>query len=461
MSKKAWTRLLGDLASGQGSLLRPAHPLKRIAVLSLATTRRQVQASRQTQWTAYGLSVVLEELNYHVETCTPETMNDYDIVLYSVTSPIDQLSMVEAMPPRNHRSCTVVVGGQGAYPIWAISDHVDRVMFGRAESVASNVCLTDELYPFVYDARSDPHIDGHYTVRRHTALSAQEGSVGCKLGCLFCQYTYTRAYEGNGRNHYQAGNQGHRVAEDTFVSLPLDTPGHKTTALDGWSESTRRRVRKGITDNYIAAKIERAVREITGTINLKVFQIVGYPWETAESVNRDIEHMRDVLAAADPPQKHDGRVLIMFLNTPFSPEPLTPMEDDPANVYTDWRATILGSSGRGRPVYKGRNVEAFILPQIHKPLSLLRRVAVNRGASADTLRLLNRAKTVEDGMEIVPGIWEAGAGLRVSDYLSVDFLPPAKAAQFRPNNRIKLTAAPEPIAAAEVCESQPQLMPDR
>ena len=48
--------------------------------------------------------------------------------------------------------------------------------------------------------------------------------------------------------------------------------------------------------------------------------------ETIDSVNRDIEHMRDVLRQADNVRKLSGRVVVMFVSTPFSPEPLTPMQ---------------------------------------------------------------------------------------------------------------------------------------
>lgn len=428
--KKAWTDTLASVASGQMGMFKDESKL-RVAVLQLRGTKSVVQSARTVQWSSYGLSMVLDELNINVEKCTPANMHEYDVVLYSITSPVDQLSMVQEMPTIKHNSLfkphtRVIVGGQGSYPVWALRDIVDRVHFGRADGVAKQVCLTQDITPFQFDSAKDYEIEKNYLLRGNAAMGDMESSVGCKQGCTFCQYTYTREIIGQKQNSsYNAGKQGHTVAEDTFATIDLSKPGRKTTALDGWSQETRQRIRKGVTDNYIIKRLRNVTESIVGTINMKVFQIVGYPWETPESINKDIERMREILAEADAPTKQSGRVLIMFLNTPFSPEPLTPMENDLANIYVNWREVIFGS-GRvtGRNVYKGRNIEAFILPQMSGSLTLLKRVAVNRGASVDQLLALNKCKTIDDGMSVVPGIWEPEAGKRVSDYLSMGFALP-------------------------------------
>ena len=433
---KAWSGTLTSVRDGQMGLFKDESK-QRVAVLQLSGTKRVVQSARSTQWTSYGLSILLDELNINVETCSPANMHEYDVVLYSVTSPVDQLSMVAEMPDIKHnslfRNTKVIVGGQGALPLWALRDVVDRVHFGRVEGVAKQVCLTCDSTPFQYDAARDYEIEKKYLLRGDAQLQPDEGSIGCKQGCTFCQYTFTREVVGQKKNEsYNAGKQGHIVSEDTFATIDLSRPGRKTTALDGWSEETRKRVRKGVTDNFIAKRLRAVIETLQGTTVIKVFQIVGYPWETAESIERDINHMRDVLAQADCPQKTTGRLLIMFLNTPFSPEPITPMENDPASIHINWRKVMLGDVGnKGRNVYKGKNIEAFILPQISGPLTLLKRVAVNRGASADQLRALNKCKTIDDAMLVVPGIWEADAGKRVSDYLTMGFdLPRYKAEMF-------------------------------
>lgn len=421
----AWTKTLNDIKNGQTNLFDKKRD-QTIAVLQLAGTVKTVQAARSTQWSAYGLSVLIDELGGNIGTCTPKTMDDYDVVLYSITSPVDQLSMAAELPDRQERKRSrLIVGGQGSYPIWGLSSMVDRVCFGRAEKAAEAICLHNDALPYCYDAHKDPHVTGRYEIRASSGLHPKEGSLGCKQACTFCQYTYTRETIGQSETSaYNAGGQGHKVDEDTIATVDLTKPGRITTALDGWSESTRRKVRKGVTDSFFARRLRTATESINGTIVLKVFQIVGYPWETIDSINADIEHMREVLAEADLATKQTGRVVIMFVNTPFSPEPLTPMQDDRASVDINWRHALIGQSPQCRNVYKGINIEAFMLPQISGPLSLLRRVAVNRGATKDQLFALGCAKTIEDAKLIIPGLWEAGKGKRVTEYLGNGFMLP-------------------------------------
>jgi hypothetical protein len=76
------------------------------------------------------------------------------------------------------------------------------------------------------------------------------------------------------------------------------------------------------------------------------------------------------------------RILIMFLLTPFSPEPLTPMAFFPAQVQVNTREIIARI---GRQVFKGKKIEAFILPQINSGYTLAKRVLINRGITQSHL----------------------------------------------------------------------------
>ena len=99
------TNTMTDVSSGQGDLFR-SNTGPKIAVLNLRGTASTVAKARQVQWSSYGLSVLLDELGRNVGSCTVDTMDDYDIVLYSVTSPVDQLTMAAEMPTR--RRCKVI-----------------------------------------------------------------------------------------------------------------------------------------------------------------------------------------------------------------------------------------------------------------------------------------------------------------------------------------------------------------
>lgn len=410
------TNTMTDVSSGQGDLFR-SNTGPKIAVLNLRGTASTVAKARQVQWSSYGLSVLLDELGRNVGSCTVDTMDDYDIVLYSVTSPVDQLTMAAEMPTR--RRCKVITGGQGSYPIWALTDLVDVVHFGRAEGAANQIILTDEVTPYQWTRLRDADLQDSYLVRPMSYLHPSEHAVGCKQACTFCQYGYTRQTSEQ-KGSYSAGGHGYVVKEDSFAHIDLSKPGRVTTALDGWSEQTRMRVKKGITNNFLIKRFRECIQTVTGTITLKVFQIVGYPWETTESIEADLNVMRDILSQADCSHKTIGRLVVMFVTTPFSPEPLTPMEDDAANVHTNWRQ-YLTDDNKCKRIWKGTNIEAFTLPQIQSPVTLAKRVAINRGASREQLIALSRCKTIDEILSITGDLYGEGKGRRVSSYLSLGF----------------------------------------
>jgi hypothetical protein len=187
------------------------------------------------------------------------------------------------------------------------------------------------------------------------------------------------------------------VIEDRWQNIVPKT-GNQTTALDGWSETTRRRVRKPVSDRQIIETLTGILREISGIMRLKVFQIVGYPWETAESLQDDLDSMKDVLSRVSPPKSAKSRIMMMVTVTPFSPEPLTHMQNEPANITDNWRGILLND--KNRCLFNSDHLNAFILPQIPGPLLLSKRVAVNRCADSNLLRKIHRTKSVEDVVKL-------------------------------------------------------------
>jgi hypothetical protein len=122
---------------------------------------------------------------------------------------------------------------------------------------------------------------------------------------------------------------------------------------------------------------------------IKTWQIVGYPWETPGNVIKDLKGIGDMLAGIDGAPHEEGyhysgsetgHILIDFLVTPFSPEPLTPMEAEEVSFY-DWRKTLFDfedKTGRKRRIHDGERILCFILPQICGVHKLQRRIALNR-----------------------------------------------------------------------------------
>jgi hypothetical protein len=261
---------------------------------------------------------------------------------------------------------------------------IDVAVFGRAEGQINDII--DGATPCnVWRKENDPMFLLQYQVRQTQYLLRGEQSVGCKKKCLFCQYTWSRKHITTGTNYSHGSDLV--TPEDDWHGLQVNRPGRYTTAWDGWSESTRLKINKHISDAQIIDKLSKILAcNFANAVNLKIYNIIWYPWETEESLHYDIDNVKKILQTIDA--KHGTRILIMFLLTPFSPEPLTPMADCPSNITIDTRKIL---EHIGRQVFKGNKIEAFILPQINSGFTLAKRVLINRGISAELLAKIIKA----------------------------------------------------------------------
>lgn len=381
--------MLEDLKTNQLSLFRDNSKLK-VGVIDFKKDKRKAL------WTKYGLDAVLEELNSNnVHRCTIDETDRYDIVLFSATSPLDIFELIKES--KNKKKQNLLIGGQGCYSPLSLLNMEAKVFFGRAENIVNDLVHSNVTTKSLLDLKSF-NDSNEYEIRRARRLLDGETTVGCKNKCKFCQYAHTRNYIGP--LDYTPTTKGYIVNEDTWQSFKIKT-GHITTALDGWSEKSRKKVRKQVSDGEIIEKLNRCIKELNGTMVLKVFQIVGYPWETLDTVNNDIAAFSELLSKC---AKHGkGRVVMMFLCTPFSPEPITPMSGEPVSLI-DWRTSLTGNKCRN--VYKSKAIEAFILPQTVGLARTLKRVAINRGANGDIIMEMashkgNSAEVAEQHLKIM------------------------------------------------------------
>lgn len=109
---------------------------------------------------------------------------------------------------------------------------------------------------------------------------------------------------------------------------------------------------------------------------------------------------------------------MLIVNTPFSPEPLTEMEREPANIEVDWRGILLRKDLV--TLIDEPHINAWCLPQIPGPVTLIRRVAVNRGGDVDTLRRLSMARDIDEAASIAGHLAARNAGRYVSDVLTTE-----------------------------------------
>lgn len=337
--------------------------------------------NRNISFAANGMNSILSELRYQYEYCAVEKIKEYNFALLSLTSISDVESAALQITEQCKGKCKIIAGGQGCISIRPIINIIDVAVFGRAEGQINDII--DGATPRnVWRKETDPLFLRQYEVRQFQYFLSGERSVGCKKKCFFCQYTWSRKYVSTGATYSHGSDLV--TPEEDWSGLQVSKPGRYTTAWDGWSESTRFKVNKCISDAQISDKLSKILAEnFSAAVNIKIFNIVWYPWETEETLRSDIANVAKILRAADA--EHGTRILIMFLLTPFSPEPLTPMAHMPANVTEDTRGIV---ERIGRQVYKGKKIEAFILPQINSGYTLAKRVLINRGGSAAMLRAL-------------------------------------------------------------------------
>jgi len=345
---------------------------------------------RSHQYT-YGLDNVVRELSCNVtRVChiSEITTIREPVSLIGLTSPMDTyrlLCNVNRLPTNTR----LIIGGQGAYSFLSFSDVVHRICFGRAEGLCDEIVVGDSDLDFCYDNGMQQN---KYMVRQAQYLLPGESSVGCRGRCKFCQYSATRRFMGDG--DYNPTSNGTNITEDRWKDI-LPKSGRQTTALDGWSERTRKRVGKPVSDDEIVETLNKIISTIDGTMTLKVFQIIGYPWESPNTIKDDLSSFREILSRVKPGK---GRIFMMILNTPFSPEPLTRMCNEPAQIDYNWRDILL--SKENRSLIDVPHLNAYMLPQIGGNLTLYKRVAINRLIDRDKLIRIWGAKDIDTAISI-------------------------------------------------------------
>ena len=326
----------------------------------------------------FGLKAILNELKQPYEICYPETINQYKQVLISLTSVMDVENLIYTFEKyvTDNVTAEIIVGGFGVINIRLIHRYIDVAVFGRAEGQI-NAILGGHSFGNVWRKEIDPGITKTYTIRQPRELLPGENSVGCRNRCLYCQYAHIRLPLSKAVK-YDPG-QGISIPETDWHGLCIDKPGKYITAWDGWGEDTRLKVNKKITEEQITSKLLEM--DIDGTVSLKIFQIIGYPWETVGSVLYDIQHMVELLCEIDRYRTffNKNKIILSFLVTPFGPEPMTPMEREPANIYINWRDKMGPLK-----LFKGDNLQAFIIPSIMGPWALVKRTLINRATNSDT-----------------------------------------------------------------------------
>jgi hypothetical protein len=325
-----------------------------------------------------GLRIILDDLNEDYEFCSSATLRNYQYALVSLTSTMDVENLINTLEHVDKGNCKVVVGGSGCVNIRAYSDLIDIAVFGRAEGQINDILSGKEL-PNVWRKDVDPKIESIYHVRQSDEPTKSEMTIGCPNKCYFCQYSWTR--KATAKRYTHGGDL--KIDEDDFRNLQITKSGRYTTAFDGLSERTRFAVNKTwITKGDIRNKFDGIYEneEIKKPINMKIFNIVGYPWETRETVSIDFVENGKLWKEIDR-NSGEKRIVLMYYFTPFSPEPLTPMQYSKSNPMINWHTEI--GHGKCVCIWGGKDINAFTLPQINSGITLAKRVLINRCRESD------------------------------------------------------------------------------
>ncbi len=116
---------------------------------------------------------------------------------------------------------------------------------------------------------------------------------------------------------------------DELVDLILKS-GQKTltVAVDAPSERMRNAINKAASDDYIVDKCRFLTEK--GVLHLKIYSIIGLPWEEDEDINRFIELVKRVQAVYVSASKPHGRIgQLTIAVSPLIPKPGTPFQYHP------------------------------------------------------------------------------------------------------------------------------------
>lgn len=335
---------------------------------------------RNTSFASSGAKHIVENCGYNVDFVAPKDIYKYDLVLISLISVVDVEKVVMQIDKAQKHK--IIIGGQGALNISILKEYCRAIHFGRCDGDMIRRVISGDDTGSTYYTNT---VLRKYRIMQATKLIGGESAIGCRNACHYCQYSHTRKYLTKSKHIGYSHGDDLSTPEEDWHGLDLNSPGRYTTALDGMSEKTRLMVNKRITNQDIKNKLLCFLEKgYSSPAVIKVFQICGYPWENEEYLYKEIQEMRDVFAEVEKScKKNFGRVVIMFLTTPFSPEPFTPMECSDIRML-DWRSIIL-SENEGN-VYSGKHIEAFFLPQILGPYTLAKRIAINRGCTEEKFR---------------------------------------------------------------------------
>lgn len=326
---------------------------------------------------------VLKRKGIQCDICTPDTAQQYSVVLVSFTSEYDMIALYKAvafLPTwQPGRKFTVIAGGAGMQNPTTIRKYIDYAVFGRAESIIyplvdcvfggsifthQSVMNMPEIHPVKLCQSSELYPHEVNLGNGRGCRNWKESFIGCPNKCLFCHYSWARKKVGK-ETYYQGDLTMKRSIECLWKDIPKinKKEGRIRTAIDGFSERLRMAYGKKISNQEIIDGINH-LGSFEGITVLLVYNISNMPHETQD----DREELYETVKKATP----KNRVIVVFQSTPFRPSPLTPMQWAPVTLYpatSDLSAQVIYDSDNLRVMHSFSN---------ESPWSQLQTIIVSR-----------------------------------------------------------------------------------
>lgn len=328
----------------------------------------------------FGLKAIISEINlskYSISFCNRKNVDEFDFLLFSVNSHYDYLILIRDFFQQKVNP-TIIVGGSDIINLHLLRKVVDVQVIGRAEGQINDI-LEFNSKPNVWYRADDPYLRKKYEVRQVQKLlkvgTRQELDAGCPNQCFFCQY-------GNKFQKFNAGNSynsGTSTLETMFSDITWGYAKNRLiSSIDGTTEKTRKKIGKQLTDKAIIEKIKEADKIKSGSaLMLKLYCIIGFPWETEETAK--LTEIQSILQTADA-SIAEQELYIDFRFNHFVPMLLTPFEHLPVNLINYRQLLSLHINTH---LYFGQNISSSIYTSISHSVTAAEKTYVYRSFEVD------------------------------------------------------------------------------